>query len=45
MSWPEDTVILPPIAHRMVHSSVLTGGTVDVNQTEKAIEVSVPRQR
>jgi alpha-L-fucosidase len=43
MSWPEDTMILPPIAHRITESTVLTGGTVNVNQTEKAIEVSVPR--
>lgn len=43
MSWPEDTMILPPIAHGIIDSSVLTGGTVHVNQTDKAIEVSVPK--
>ncbi len=36
-------MILPPIAHRIIESSVLTGGTVDVKQTDKAIEISVPR--
>ena len=36
-------MILPPIAHRIIESSVLTGGTVNVKQTDKAIEVSVPK--
>ena len=43
MSWPEDTMILPPIAHRIIESSVLTGGMVNVKQTDKAIEVSIPK--
>lgn len=43
MSWPEDTIVLPPIPHRIIESTVLTGGTVHLNQTEMAIEVSVPK--
>jgi alpha-L-fucosidase len=43
MSWPEDAIVLPPIAHRIIESTVLTGGTVNVKQTEKAIEVSAPK--
>ncbi len=43
LSWSEDVIILPPIPHRIIESSVLIGGTVHVIQTDKAIEVSVPK--
>ena len=38
-----DTVILPPIEKKIVSSSVLTGGTVTVKQTDESIEISVPK--
>jgi alpha-L-fucosidase len=31
------------MAHRIIESTVLTGGTVNVKQTDRAIEVSVPK--
>jgi len=43
LSWSEDAIILPPIPHRIIESSVLTGGTAHVKQTDEAIEVSVPQ--
>jgi len=39
-----DPVLLPPIAKKIVASSVLTGGTATVKQTDEQIEVSVPAQ-
>ena len=38
-----DIVKLPPLARKIVGSSVLTGGTATVKQTAEAIEVSVPK--
>ncbi|MFZ1935806.1 MAG: alpha-L-fucosidase [Thermoguttaceae bacterium] len=38
-----DTVTLPPLAGKIVGSSVLTGGTATVKQTEKSIEIAVPK--
>jgi len=42
LDWPQPTVMLPPIQSKIVSSSVLTGGTAMVNQTDKRIEISVP---
>lgn len=42
LNWPGEKLSLPPIPKTIVASSVLTGGTVSVKQTEKAIEISVP---
>ena len=38
-----DTVRLPAIKKKIVGSSVLTGGTATVKQTDQAIEISVPQ--
>ena len=38
-----ETVVLPPISGKIVSSSVLTGGTATVKQTDEAIEISVPK--
>ena len=38
-----DVVKLAPLARKIVGSSVLTGGTAQVAQTDNAVEVSVPK--
>jgi alpha-L-fucosidase len=38
-----NSIKLPPIQQKIVSSKVLTGGTAKVNQTDAAIEVSVPK--
>lgn len=38
-----DTIELPSIKRKIISSSVLTGGSATVNQTEAGIEVSVPK--
>jgi len=38
-----DVVKLPPIKRKIVSSSVLTGGSAAVDQTDSGIEVSVPK--
>jgi len=38
-----ETLKLPPIAKKIVGSSVLTGGTATVKQTAQSIEISVPK--
>ncbi len=43
LKWPDDVLRLPPIASTIESSRVLTGGTVDVRQTDKGIEISVPK--
>lgn len=44
LRWPAETIVLPPIARRIVGSSVLTGGTAQVKQTEAGIEVRLPAE-
>jgi alpha-L-fucosidase len=41
-SWPDETLTLPAIPAKIVHSTVLTGGHATVTQTAGAIEVTVP---
>jgi alpha-L-fucosidase len=43
LNWDGDTLALPPIPKRIIASSVLTGGTATVKQTEEVIEISVPK--
>jgi alpha-L-fucosidase len=38
-----DVVKLPPLAQKIVGSSVLTGGTATVTQTDQGIEISIPK--
>ncbi len=42
LKWHGDVVTLPPMARKIVSSSVLTGGTATVEQTDEWIDVSVP---
>jgi len=42
LSWSGDSVKLPGIARKIVSSSVLTGGKVEVKQTDNGIEIAVP---
>ncbi len=42
LDWPEDTLTLPPIPKRIVASSVLTGGSARVTQSDEGIEIAVP---
>ncbi|MHC4748909.1 MAG: alpha-L-fucosidase [Planctomycetota bacterium] len=44
LNWPDDTLRLPPILKEIVDSSILTGGTVKVKQTDEAIEIFVPKE-
>ena len=43
LSWPGEKLSLPPIPKKIIASSVLTGGTATVMQTEESIEISVPK--
>ncbi|MFZ2145925.1 MAG: alpha-L-fucosidase [Sedimentisphaerales bacterium] len=43
LNQDEDTLVLPPIPKKIIASSVMTGGTATVRQTEQAIEISVPK--
>jgi len=42
LAWPEQGVTLPPIPKKVVASSLLTGGTVTVTQTDEGIALDVP---
>jgi len=42
LNWSGEQLTLPPIPKKIIASSVLTGGTATVRQTEEAIEISVP---
>ncbi|MCK4293547.1 MAG: alpha-L-fucosidase [Planctomycetes bacterium] len=41
LRWPDDTITLPPIKHRIVEHAVLTGGRATVKQTSDRIELHV----
>ena len=41
-SWKGDSVKLPALARKVVSSTVLTGGTAKVSQTDSGIEISMP---
>ncbi len=42
LAWPDAGVSLPPFPRRVLASSLLTGGTVSMRQTEQGIELTVP---
>ncbi len=44
LAWPRDTITLPALSKRILDSSLLTGGTVSVRQTNEAVEIQVPAQ-
>jgi hypothetical protein len=41
--WPEETLTLPPLPAKIVKTSVLTGGTAEVKQSDAGVEISVPK--
>ncbi len=43
LNWQEDTLTFPPIPKKIITSSVMTGGTATVKQTDMAVEISVPK--
>jgi len=43
LNWPDENLRLPPIPRKIVASSILAGGTVIVGQSDKGIEISVPK--
>ena len=43
LNWEADTLTLPPIPNKIIASPVLTGGSVQLKQTDEAIEISVPK--
>jgi alpha-L-fucosidase len=43
LTWPDENLKLPPIPRKITASSILTGGTATVKQTNEGIEISVPK--
>ena len=43
LTWPGDSIVLPPLPKNIISSSVLTGGSVSVTQSKHGIEVSLPK--
>jgi alpha-L-fucosidase len=41
LRWSEGPLVLPPIPRKIVSNSVLTGGTAEISQTERSLEVNV----
>jgi alpha-L-fucosidase len=41
-AWPGETMTLPPLRAKIVHSRLLTGGRVTVAQTNAGIHITVP---
>lgn len=44
LDWQNDTLILPALPRKVVESSLLTGGTVNVHQMPDTIEIAVARR-
>lgn len=44
LEWQDDVLQLPAISGKVVKASVLTGGKVNVRQTDSALEISLPQQ-
>lgn len=42
MRWDDDRLVLPPLPRRVTSATVMTGGSVDVEQTNETLIVSVP---
>ncbi len=43
LNWNGDSLKLPPIPEKIAQSSVLTGGTVTVKQSDQSVEVAVAK--
>ncbi len=44
LSWPQDTLTLPPLPVKVLAAEVLTGGSVEFSQTEMALTLTVPAE-
>lgn len=44
LNWPAGKLTLPPLGKKVVSSSLLTGGTVNVKQTATGLSIDVPIQ-
>lgn len=44
LEWSGDTITLPALPKKVTESSLLTGGTANVRQTQDGIEITVPPQ-
>ena len=42
LSWPQDTVTLPPLSAKIIKTTVLTSGTANIKQSASSLEISVP---
>ena len=42
LRWDADRLVLPPLPHKVVAGTVLTGGSVQVEQTADALIITVP---
>ncbi len=42
LKWPENNVVLPPTSQKIIKSGCLTGGDVNVSQTDSGIEIFLP---
>ena len=43
LAWKGEALVLPPLPKKIVGSSVLTGGTAEVKQTDEAVTISVAK--
>ena len=43
LTWPEETLILPPLPAKIVGSRVLTGGRASVKQSDAGLEIAVAK--
>ncbi|MEI8042939.1 MAG: alpha-L-fucosidase, partial [Verrucomicrobiota bacterium] len=41
IQWPSGSLVLPPLPARIVHSQLLSGGKVAVDQSAEAVQISV----
>ena len=41
LSWPEETLILPPLVQKIGDAVVLTGGEVAMTQSDDGISISI----
>ncbi len=42
LKWDSDAIVLPPLDKKIVKTSVLTGGTATVKQSDDGIEIALP---
>lgn len=43
LTWPDDVLRLPPLPAKIVRTSVLTGGSATVRQSDSALEITLPK--